>query len=194
MAWHKAPMCGPAISARRSSCCVLQRCSCGTILLLNAVPAALLPQVLAEQLPGERIDQPYLCGIPLHVNPASDPAWRRAIVCGLDFDAAVQMHGPLAVEVIAKRLAPAEAATPNSRPRTSRPLASWSSRESASRPTAPHSDPGTPALPPRSRSADPSTAFSAHGRRRIRPSLSDPDLARGTQQSDRAVMLSNTSR
>ena len=66
--------------------------------------AALLPQVLAQQLPAERIDQPHMRVIPLHVNPASDPARRRAIVCSLNFDAAVQMHGTLAIEVIAKRL------------------------------------------------------------------------------------------
>jgi hypothetical protein len=31
----------------------------------------------------ERQDQPHMRGIPLHVNQASDPARRRAIVCGL---------------------------------------------------------------------------------------------------------------
>src|SRR4051812_12101856 len=76
-----------------------QRCSCGTILLLNAVASALLPQVLAQQLPTERVDQPHMCGVPLHVNPAPDPARGRAIVCGLDLDAAVQMHGTLAIKV-----------------------------------------------------------------------------------------------
>src|ERR1700722_5798824 len=81
-----------------------QRCSCGAILLLNAVASALLPQVLTQQLPAERIDQPHMRGIPLHVNPAPDPARRRAIVGGLDFDATVQMHGSLAIEVIAERL------------------------------------------------------------------------------------------
>lgn len=73
-------------------------------LLLNAVASALLPQVLAQQLTVERIDHPHMRGIPLHVNPASDPARRRAVVGGLDFDVAVQMHGPLAIEVITKRL------------------------------------------------------------------------------------------
>jgi len=29
-------------------------------------------QVLAQQLPAERIDQSHMGGIPLHVNPASD--------------------------------------------------------------------------------------------------------------------------
>jgi hypothetical protein len=33
-----------------------QRCSCGTILFLNAVAPALLPQVLTQHLPAERID------------------------------------------------------------------------------------------------------------------------------------------
>ena len=42
--WHNAPMCGPAISQRgNSSCSVLNGASCGTILLLDAMAAALLP-------------------------------------------------------------------------------------------------------------------------------------------------------
>ena len=41
--------------------------------------------------------------IPLHLDPPSDPARRRAVVGGFDFDAAVQMHGALAVLVIAER-------------------------------------------------------------------------------------------
>src|ERR1017187_3953581 len=81
-----------------------QGCPGRMILLLDAVASALLPQVLAEQLPAERIDQPHMRGIPLHVNPASDPARRCSIVCGLDLDTAVQMHSTLAIAVIAKRL------------------------------------------------------------------------------------------
>ena len=77
--------------------------SARTIFVLDAVTAALLAQVLAQQLPGEGIEQPNMRVIPLHVNAASDPARRRAIVGGLDFDAAVQVHGALAVVVIAER-------------------------------------------------------------------------------------------
>ena len=42
-------------------------------------------------------------GIPLDLNMAADPARRRAVVGGLDFDAAIQVHGALAVLVIAER-------------------------------------------------------------------------------------------
>ena len=97
-------MCGPALSARRSNCCVSRRRSRGTILVLDAMAAALLAQMLAQQLTGARIEQPHMCGIPLHLNAPADPARRRAVVSGFDFDAAIQMHGALAVLVIAERL------------------------------------------------------------------------------------------
>ena len=79
------------------------RSSAGAILILDAMAAALLPQVLAQQLPGERIDQPDVRGIPLDPNTTPDPARRRAIVSGFDFHAAVQVNGAFAVLVIAKR-------------------------------------------------------------------------------------------
>ena len=44
-----------------------------------------------------------MCVIPLDLNTAADPARRRAVVGGFDFDAAIQVHGSLAVLVIAKR-------------------------------------------------------------------------------------------
>src|SRR5579885_1884217 len=44
-----------------------------------------------------------MSGVPLHLNMPSDPAWRRAVVGRLDFDAAIQVHGSLAVLVIAER-------------------------------------------------------------------------------------------
>ena len=65
--------------------------------------AALLAQVLAQQLTGDGIQQTHMRCIPLDLNAAADPARRRAIVSGLDFDTAIQMHGALAVLVIAER-------------------------------------------------------------------------------------------
>src|SRR5579872_3334132 len=44
-----------------------------------------------------------MCGVPLDLNAAANPTWRRAIVSGFDFDATIQVHGSLAVLVIAKR-------------------------------------------------------------------------------------------
>jgi len=41
--------------------------------------------------------------IPLHLNAAADPTRRCAIVSGLDFDAAIQMHRAFAILVIAER-------------------------------------------------------------------------------------------
>jgi hypothetical protein len=40
--------------------------------------------------------------VPLHAHHAPDPAGRRAVVGGFDFDAAVQMHDAFAVLVIAE--------------------------------------------------------------------------------------------
>src|SRR5271170_4187601 len=56
--------------------------------------------MLAQQLPSARIDQPHMRSVPLHLDAASDPSRRGSIVGGLDFDAAVQVHGALAIAVI----------------------------------------------------------------------------------------------
>jgi hypothetical protein len=55
-----------------------------SILFLDAMPAALLAQVLTQQLAGERIDQPDVRGVPLHSHTASDPTGRRAVIGRLD--------------------------------------------------------------------------------------------------------------
>src|ERR1019366_3760953 len=80
-----------------------QWCSLGVVLFFNAIPAALLAHVFAEQLPGLGIEQANIQLIPLHSKHTTDPARRRAVVGGFDFDAAIQMHDALAVLVVAKR-------------------------------------------------------------------------------------------
>ena len=50
-------------------------------------------QMLAQQLPGLRIEQADVQVVPLHLDALPDPAGRRAVVRGLDFDAAIEMHG-----------------------------------------------------------------------------------------------------
>ena len=80
-----------------------QRRSLGVVLFFNAIPAALLAHVFAQQLPGLGIEQTNIQLIPLHSQHAPDPARRRAVVGGFDFDAAIQMHDALAVLVIAER-------------------------------------------------------------------------------------------
>ena len=67
------------------------------------MPAALLAEVLAQQLSGFWIEDPDEQLVPLHSNMTSDPARREAIVSGLDFDAAIQMHEALAMLVVTKR-------------------------------------------------------------------------------------------
>ena len=73
------------------------------VLFFDAIPAAFLAHVLAQQLPVFGIEDANVKLIPLHIHLSSDPAWRQAVVGGFDFDATVQMHDPLAMLVIAKR-------------------------------------------------------------------------------------------
>src|ERR1700689_1214211 len=65
--------------------------------------ASLLTQVFPQQLAGERVQDADMRCVPLPLNMASNPARWRAVVSGLDFDAAIQVYGALAVLVIAKR-------------------------------------------------------------------------------------------
>ena len=60
--------------------------------------------MLPQQLPGLRIEQTHEEVVPLHMDAPPDPAGRRAVVRGLDFDAAIEMHRALAEAVVAKRL------------------------------------------------------------------------------------------
>ena len=73
------------------------------VVVVQAMPAAWRPQMLAQQLPGLRREQADVQIIPLHLDALADPAGWRAVVRGLDFDAAIEMDGALAVPVIAKR-------------------------------------------------------------------------------------------
>src|SRR5664279_4556396 len=102
MASQSAPMCDPARPARPSSWEVRSGVRLGWSSSFNAIPAALLAHVFAQELPGLGIEQSNIQLIPLHSNHAPDPAWRCAVVGGLDLDAAVQMHDALTVLVIAE--------------------------------------------------------------------------------------------
>jgi hypothetical protein len=66
--------------------------------------AALLAQVFPQQFSGLRMQQPDLTEIPLHLHLAADPAWRRAVVGGIDLHGAIQMHRALAILIVAERL------------------------------------------------------------------------------------------
>ena len=74
-----------------------------SVVVVEAMPAARRAQMLAQQLPGLRREQADVQIVPLHLDALADPAGRRAVVRGLDFDAAIEMDRPLAVPVIAKR-------------------------------------------------------------------------------------------
>ena len=98
--------------------------------------------------------------VPLHFDAAADPAGRRAVVSGIDFDAAIEVHAPLAELVVAKRL---------QRQRQQRRLLFGEHRcdlalgravDARVGPAALPSDPDTPAPLRGSRSAGPSAASS----------------------------------
>ena len=71
---------------------------------LDAMPAPRRAQVLAEELAGAGIEQPHVSCVPLDVDATADPARRRPVVGRRNLDAAVQMHGAVAVLVVAERL------------------------------------------------------------------------------------------
>jgi hypothetical protein len=60
------------------------------------MPAALLAEMLAQQLASARIEQPHIHRVPLHMDLATDPAGRRAVVSGFDLDAAIEVYRSLA--------------------------------------------------------------------------------------------------
>ncbi len=74
------------------------------IAVIDAVPAALLPHVLAQELAGREHEVPDVELGPAHLDALPDPARRYRVVGGLDLDAAVEMHGAQAVALVAKRL------------------------------------------------------------------------------------------
>ena len=73
------------------------------VVVVQPVPAARGPEMLAQQLPGLRRQHADMQIIPLHLDALADPARWRAVIRGLDFNAAVEVHRPFAVAVIAKR-------------------------------------------------------------------------------------------
>ena len=60
--------------------------------------------MLAQELAGVWIEQAHEEVVPLHVDATTDPAWRRAVVRGLDLHAPIEVDRADAEAVIAKRL------------------------------------------------------------------------------------------
>src|SRR5262245_34764194 len=79
-------------------------CAPRAIDVLDAMPAARRPDMLAQELPGLRIEQPDVEITPLHIDAPADPARRRTVVRRIDFDAAIEMDCADAEAVVAKRL------------------------------------------------------------------------------------------
>jgi hypothetical protein len=71
---------------------------------MDAMPAARLPPMLAEQGPGGGIKQPDVPLVPLHGDLTPKPPRGRRVVRAGDLDAAVEMHGARAVLVVAEGL------------------------------------------------------------------------------------------
>ena len=59
--------------------------------------------MLAQELPSRGREQADVQIIPLHLDALTDPPRGRTVVRRLDFDAAIEVHRPFAVAVIAKR-------------------------------------------------------------------------------------------
>src|SRR5580658_2095280 len=74
------------------------------VLFFYAIPAGFLAYVLSQQQSVFGIEDANIQLIPLHLYFASDPTWGQAVVGEIDFDATVQIHAPLTILVVAKRL------------------------------------------------------------------------------------------
>ena len=75
-----------------------------TVFVFDAAATARLTQMLAQKLPGARIEQANVQSVPLDPHHPADPARRHAVVGGFDLDTPVEVNGSLAVLVIAKGL------------------------------------------------------------------------------------------
>src|SRR2546425_4172230 len=70
------------------------------VLRADAMPAALLPDMLAEKLMRFRIENANVKRIRLNIDELSNPARRNAVIGCVHFDTSIQMHGAFAVLVI----------------------------------------------------------------------------------------------
>ncbi len=150
------------------------------ILLLRAVVSRPVPQVLAQQHPALRIEDPHLEVVPLHPDGTADVTGRDGVVGAGDLDVPVEVHGAIAVLVEAEGLDRAAAAGRASPRQTSPRPGAWWCRGCACRPSGSPSGRDRLGLPRVSRSGAPSAASSACGRHSIRLSPCDRDRARGT--------------
>src|SRR5262245_34212735 len=66
----------------------------------DAVPAALLADMLAQQLVRFGMEDANVKRIPLDVDELSDPTWRYAVIGRLHFNASIHMHRAFAELVI----------------------------------------------------------------------------------------------
>jgi len=70
----------------------------------NTMLAPRGPQVLSEELPGLRVHESDMQIVPLHGEALANPPGRCAVVRGVHLDTAIEMDGPRAEAVVAKRL------------------------------------------------------------------------------------------
>ena len=74
------------------------------VRVVDAMPAAGRAERLPEEHPGGGGQEPHPGPVPLHLHALPDPPGRRTVGGRLDLDTAVEVHGPDAVAVVAKRL------------------------------------------------------------------------------------------
>src|SRR5215467_8680401 len=67
---------------------------------MEPMPAALLTDMLAEELMCFRVENPDVEGIPLNVDEFTDPAGRNTVISGFHFDAPVDVHDTFAILVV----------------------------------------------------------------------------------------------
>src|SRR5215469_13490117 len=76
----------------------------GTVFRRNPMLPALLAPVFAQQLTAAGIEYAYPAPIPLHLDLTADPARRRTVVSGFDFDTTVEVDPAVAKRVMPEGL------------------------------------------------------------------------------------------
>ena len=94
----------PGPLARREQGTCLGRGARRPVGVVDLMPAARRPEMLAEQLASLRVQHPDGRPVPLDVDAPTDPPGRDAVEGGLDLNAPIEVDGPDAVLVVAERL------------------------------------------------------------------------------------------
>ena len=74
----------------------------GAVLVRDAIVAALLAQMFAQQLTSAGIEYTHRAVVPLSLNLTADPSWRGAVISRFDLNAAIQVDPSVSELIVAE--------------------------------------------------------------------------------------------